>query len=685
MTGRFPTLLEKMMIRGGLCIIVIALLALTPAVFAASITHTYTFNTPAIQIENGNALILLDGAHSWAPVGEPLLPTQAVQLLLPPGEEAVSISVRTGDPVLLGSGIQVMPAQQPQPISMLDPALVTDHNVEIYSSDDLYPAELTGNLRTDFLCGHGIASGLVFPVQYYPQSGEVYYFPEMTVTISTQPSVQAIQAHAELLQRSEAVQKRVTGLVQNPQANASYGPEMPMDLDIWDLLVITTSSLMPYYDDFINDKNLRNISTTSITTEEIYATYSGNDNQDKIRNCITDLYMNHALQYVLLAGDTQQIGCRKFYVEAGSYSAYIPSDLYYGGLDGNWNTDGDNYWGEYNEADFFAEVMVGRNCADDLVEAVNFCTKTMMFETDPVVSELLTGLMVGEDMGWAAWGSEYKEEIHQGSSLYNYTTVGFPETFSVDTLYDNASYSWSAMNTLRPMLNEGPQLMNHLGHANWDYVMKFYRDQITDNNFSNNGINHNFFIGYSQGCIAGNFEKNNPDCIVEEFTTIGHAAVAFVANSKYGWGVSYGTNGPSQRFDREFFDAIFGEDITVIGRTNDDSKTDNIAWVGDPYYRWCYYELNLFGDPTLEIWTELPGSFEAEIDDFVLTGSTEITVNNILMLDATVVVAMDGQVLGQGQSTFMGNAVVELDEPIASAGILDIAVTKENILPWYGQ
>ena len=91
------------------------------------------------------------------------------------------------------------------------------------------------------------------------------------------------------------------------------------------------------------------------------------------------------------------------------------------------------------------------------------------------------------------------------------------------------------------------------------------------------------------------------DCIVEHFMTTDNGAFAFIANSRYGWGDPYGTNGASQFFDREFFDAIFKEGITEIGRANQDSKEDNIGFLSQDYVRWCYYQINLFGDPTASI------------------------------------------------------------------------------------
>ena len=47
-------------------------------------------------------------------------------------------------------------------------------------------------------------------------------------------------------------------------------------------------------------------------------------------------------------------------------------------------------------------------------------------------------------------------------------------------------------------------------------------------------------------------------------------------NARYGWGVKGGTDGASQRFHRQFWDAVFGEYIAEIGKANHDSKEDNL-------------------------------------------------------------------------------------------------------------
>lgn len=49
--------------------------------------------------------------------------------------------------------------------------------------------------------------------------------------------------------------------------------------------------------------------------------------------------------------------------------------MYYACLDGNWNTDGDDRWGEANEADLIPELSIGRFCYNNDLEINRFIDK----------------------------------------------------------------------------------------------------------------------------------------------------------------------------------------------------------------------------------------------------------------------------------------------------------------------
>ncbi len=665
---------------------------LLPAAFlyAGTIYHTYSFTPPKIETVNGITNVTIDGSPTWARVGQPLLPHTPIQLLLPPGEEAVSIRIETAAPIVLGKGYRITHRQAPYPLSEGPKENTTPPDPAIYNSNEMFPKNSAGDLQTQFYAGHGIAYAVAYPVTYRPVSGELTYYPWIKVIIESKPTAKA-QQNLKMFKSNKEVLTRLTSMIQNPDACDAHGPETPARTDDWDMLVIMAQAFIPGYQDFVDYKNRSGVRSTIVTTEYIYANYPGTDNQMKIRNCIIDYYQNHNISYVFLMGDNEQIPHRGLYCAAGYTDNDIAADLYYAGLDGNWNSDGDTHWGEPGEEDYVAEVFIGRTCADNPAEVAHWVNKTMMYETQPVESECETALMTGEDLGWPIWAWEYKEEIRRGSSNWGYTTVGFPANFFVDTLYERPGQYWSAMVDLLPLLNLGPNMVNHLGHGDVGLVMQFYTSQITDVNFTNDGVNHNFFIAYSQACYSGSFDNRTTggsytdDCICEEFTTIGHGAVAWECNSRYGWGDLSTTNGPSQHFDRQFFDALFAENRTTLGDMNGDSKEDCIWMIpSDNTIRWCYYELNLLGDPTLDVWTDDPGVFYPTYNSVILLGSQTFQVTGISVEGALVTMSMDNVVLGQGVANGSGVATINLYEPILQLGVVDLMITAHNMLPYAG-
>ncbi|HCX73811.1 MAG TPA: hypothetical protein DHM37_08840, partial [Candidatus Cloacimonas sp.] len=275
-----------------------------------------------------------------------------------------------------------------------------------------------------------------------------------------------------------------------------------------------------------------------------------------IRNCIIDYYENHDVTYVILGGDSAPnssaddiIPHRGFYANVSSYTDYdIPSDMYYGYLDGTWNDDGDNRWGEPDEADLLAEVHVGRICVSDLEQLENNLNKEFMYQDTPVVEDISKALMVGEKLWTNTYGGQYKNEVYQGSSANGYTTEGVSDNFSVSTLYEMDSI-WTKYQLFDQFNLTGINILNHLGHSSTDYVMKIYNPDVNTTNFTNDGVERGYVIGYSQGCYAGSFDNRDinagsyidDESIAEYLTNIPTAEVAFIANSRYGWGMQGST------------------------------------------------------------------------------------------------------------------------------------------------
>ncbi|MFX1236638.1 MAG: C25 family cysteine peptidase, partial [Promethearchaeota archaeon] len=563
----------------------------------------------------------LEGGIFFGDAGSPRLPIKNLKVLIPSGYKIENIEVNVGKTKIIILDHAIEPTQEQVPIGFnITQEYVFDS--VIYNSSDPFPGIYYSFEGINFFRGYKILLLNLYPVQYFPNSRKISVSEDMIISIDL---MRVLDYNKNLFLRNlRKDEEKVMSIVINPEGIKSYREmvdfESSLSPILWDYVIITNemlkNSASTYTFQYLaNLKNLKGIKTIIVNVEEIYANYTGVDNQEKIRNFIIDAYSKWGIEYVLLGGDGDGadvggesgdfiIPARNLYCPSPYGDDFIPSDLYYSALDGTWNDDNYALWGEPGEDDLFAEVYVGRAPVDSEEELSNFIMKTIAHEASIDEDYLSRALMIGEDLGWhPVYGSDYKNEILYGSSNNGYTTIGFPDEFNVSTLYEPPH--WSKANLLA-LLNDRMHVINHLGHSNNFNLMKLNNDDI-DSLLTN----ENYFFVYSQGCYAGAFDNRGSDdddrqyfdfdCIVEHFITSPYGAFAFIANSRYGWGDRYGTNGASQFFDREFFDAIFGEGILEIGRANQDSKEDCIGFLSQKYVRWCYYQITLFGDPTASI------------------------------------------------------------------------------------
>ena len=671
------------------------LMLIATALQAGEINSHYTVQQPTVALRaDGFHHLLSPPGPVWGPAGSPELPHLSHQFSLPPGEEIQSVRLENAVWTPLSEKVRLYPRK---PSGSIKPertaAFHGSGSIRLWFKSDL-SRRSNRRTRTDFLCGHSIGSISITAARWQPLSGRLEALTAYDLVITTHPTPRAGEAFSTRLKRNSTVQARLSRQVDNIEASNAYGTLDETDDFGCHYLIITSTALQSAFQEQVWYRTGMGLQAEIKLVEDIATQYQGADLPAKIRNCILDYYMNNWLQYVLLGGDTELVPKKRFWAQMNGGAPNDPdpdiaSDLYYSNLDGNWNADGDNFYGEPGDIpDLYSEVAIGRMSASTFAQAQYLIAKTRLYETQPVASEITRGLMVGEDLGWQVWGSQIKNEIRFGSNSAGYTTVGFPATFQVDTLYETPGYHFNAMTELLPMLNGGQHLINHMGHGDVGWVMKFSSGQVTNNNFTNNGLDHNFYIAYSQACYAGSFDNRTGsftytfDCICENFTNISTGAVGFVANSRFGWGAGSNTNGPSQFYDREFFDALFGENEYKLGWINADSKEDNVPRISWASLR-CFYETNLLGDPALELWTAAPTAFSPTYPAMIMLPCSQFDVN-VGTAGALVVVSGSNEVKGEGMSNAEGIATVYISDPITTPGIYLLSIRKHNYLPFQG-
>ncbi|MFH1221025.1 MAG: C25 family cysteine peptidase [Candidatus Eisenbacteria bacterium] len=609
---------------------------------AATIEKTLDFPTPTITYQRQGSAIAVQDLPAFGNPGEPLLPVYSVEILLPQGEDvnAVSARVVSEKEIIVDSPLVLAREELPTDSVARGPLAAPQAS---FDQDQPFPSARAVHVYTGTYRGYNIAFLNVYPVTYLASKNSIAYAPRLEIKIETGPSAVMLSRSIATLRQGRPKDIAAVGrMVDDVKASSSYTSRGLLGAAVSSLVdpdethpyvIITISTLALQFEVLKQHKDRRGLNAEIVLVSDIAANYSGADLQTKIREFIKDAYLNWETEYVLLAGDDDVIPHRGFYaVGPSAVDNDIASDLYYAGLDGTWNDDGDANWGEPEEADLMPEVSVGRAAVGDSAEAANFVNKVIRYETAPVVSQIKSAQMVGEGLGSGTWGGDYKDEVKFGASTNGYTTAGFPPAFGVGTLYDRDLYpdTWDKSDLI-PLLNSGRHLVNHLGHADVIYCMRMYNSDV-DTALTNDGVTATYFILYSQGCYSGSFDNRSPsgyleDCIGEHLTFAPNGAVAFIGNTRYGWYMPYSTNGTSQHYDRQFFDALFGEGHTAIGKAFDDSRTDNIPFINVGAMRWVYYDLVLLGDPAMDIWTDSPETLVVSHPDIIFAGDNQVEVS----------------------------------------------------------
>jgi hypothetical protein len=200
-----------------------------------------------------------------------------------------------------------------------------------------------------------ILSVSYYPLQYSPQQHLLFFTPTVGMTVTYEP----------------------------PQTMKTFSSGTG-------LLVIAPSEFSSALQPLIDHKNQHGIATTLQTTENIYATYQGRDQAEKIKYAIADAVETQGMANVLLVGDVYKLPIRESLANYhGYYDETIITDLYYTDLfdsQGNfcsWDANNNSIFGEQGDkVDLYPDVHLGR-LACSSVEQVNITVdKIIHYETE---------------------------------------------------------------------------------------------------------------------------------------------------------------------------------------------------------------------------------------------------------------------------------------------------------------
>ena len=336
-----------------------------------------------------------EGDHIFAPdystvtsPGDPAVPFTELCLVLPPDADPASVSVELVDSstVILTDAYDIAPT--PPLVAVVDGQMIYDwgdstqivsgRNMLVYGNNEFYPAASiqlvdVGNMRK-----YRIARVRYYPYRCNPVSGQVSYTSggEIRVYYSVNSVSTATMGLPDM-----TFAGKVEALAANwYQARAWYPTTSQATSEagsqaqgLTDYLIVTTQAVVDgssKLQAFINHKFNRGFSV-GVVTESQWGGGYGDTAADGIRAYLQSHYVADGIEYVLLIGNPSptsgSVPMKMLWPRRnkGTYRE-APSDYFYADLTGNWDRDGDGYYGEQDDdfgvggIDRFPEVIVGR-------------------------------------------------------------------------------------------------------------------------------------------------------------------------------------------------------------------------------------------------------------------------------------------------------------------------------------
>lgn len=410
-----------------------------------------------------------------------------------------------------------------------------------------------------------------------------------------------------------------------------------------DYVIITLPELEHAVASLKTWKEFLGYSVEIVTTSWISSNYQGRDVQEQIRAFLVDKYAQEGIEYVLIVGSRSSIPMRACHPIPQEYEdTVVETDYYYADLSGNWNADGDDYFGEYgdDEVDFLPEVFVGRIPSDSHDTVTRICQNIIKFEYDTSALKknalLLGSIIYYENLEAFNWTYARSD----GATLMEECRIDIfePNGFSCVRMYEQegirpSTYEYEYPLTRSNVLSEwtkGYGIVNLLGHANNRVVTRFLWNHDDGDNipeFEGGELTYvNLLLSrdsddltldippivFSSGCSQLHTSRNMGKDFIED-----GAAVAFIGSTDLGlYNITRVWNderdGGCFSLDYYFFDYLINHE-QKCGNALFNSKVyffNNFMFTHynpDWIYR-CYstlYGFNLYGDPSMSLTHEI--------------------------------------------------------------------------------
>ena len=367
---------------------------------------------PAFQtLPDGEHITAPDYGNVFSP-GDPALPFKDVRVILPPSTSAASVSVGlVGDTrEAFPSGGEVAPA--PPMVTEVDGRQVRDwgrgkqiesgRNVLVYGKDAFYPARNVEVVDVGNLRKWRIATIRYHPFRYNPVTRVLERTSGGQISVSYGGAVSVNMAATRLLADNVFSDKARSLAANYSEAQAWYSAQQPSGIvtsqqsqSTANYVIITTSAIVSAstkLQAFVNHKISRGFAV-EVDTEAQWGGGAGDTAANNIRAFLKANYVSKGIEYVLLIGNptpsTGNVPMKMLWPRYGALADQeAPSDYFYADLTGNWDLNGNGFFGEEvgdfgpGGVDRFPEVIVGRiPFYGNFTELDSILAKTINYES----------------------------------------------------------------------------------------------------------------------------------------------------------------------------------------------------------------------------------------------------------------------------------------------------------------
>jgi len=669
------------------------------AVLCASVlavTETVDIVVPELEYWNeGNEYnFRIDGYGSTGEAFLPKLPSRIVFYEIPVDATSVSVELSSYESTIMTNIEEVEEAIHPMPYTPDSNYTVPERSEHGLNE---WPEEVFRYTGVKNLNGRRLVSIQITPVQYFFNTHEAEVVTEYNFRISYDLPPSALWTFSQ--GDSGAIEDLASEIIENHgQAILTSGlkTSLAQGVDV-KYAIITSSTFESILQELADWKSQKGVPAKIYNTTWIYANYTGYDNAEKIRNLLVDLETQYDLDYVVLAGDVDDVPTRSTWIADGS-DTRVPSDYYFADLEGNyspydWDMDNDSVFGETGDnIDWMPEVYVGRLSAANSGQMQTLVDNIIDYEKTP------------------SGGSWSNKAITAGGEADASTDDALLMKFIIDDFL-NSTMTYERINYLtnyprdysltyanfQSRVGTGTSLINWAGHGN--YYLAVPKNGVsafvsTSTNPSNNAKRP---VVYANSCSTGGFDQTT--CLGEDI--IRNWGIAFIGGSRVTW-YNPGWNDPNDPYNSahtyRFNEQLIGNNKYNIGQALYDSKVDYIQdfdpFSYDPGTGMHYASrknllaYNLLGDPELNIWTAEPPSLSVTHDAEFMINSTNsfivnVTDNGSFVENATVTITNGVDVYETALTDSGGSVTFNAVAPNSGEPIKVTAV-KQNYVPAQG-